>query len=424
MPWRRASALALVLWTGCGGGNNADRYLIDLEAHDEMARPQYALLSWFGGRRAVIDERVPATGQFPASGKKLGTVVVEIDPSLGGDRMVIVRGLRNGTELVSSAQATLSLSAGASRRAVLVLAASLADARDPAPDAGARPPDTMAPVADATSLEAAPTPDAATVPDLSPDITPVPDATSAPDKSAPDTSAPDLSADQRKDPPAGLVGYWSFEDNLGPWKDSSGYANDGTKGNSPYTQGDVPVTNFPNTTSARFNSSDDDYIRVPRTATLEPRAVTVSFWVKRDGSSTLWAEVVDKTYKNNGGPYYISYAVALKPGDWSQVNWETTGHNLASPTGSVPDLTWTHIAGTYDPDGEAPQKRLYINGALVASATRTTAIVYDATRTGDLYFSADSATGTGSSLNGSADDIRIYNRALTAAEVASLAAGN
>ena len=88
----------------------------------------------------------------------------------------------------------------------------------------------------------------------------------------------------------------------------------------------------------------------------------------------------------------------------------------------MPDGTWTHIVGIYDPAGSAPQERLYVNGVLSASATYTEPVVYDTSPTGDVYLGQNGRNQQ--YFAGSIDDVRFYNRALTAAEVHSLYAGD
>jgi hypothetical protein len=71
---------------------------------------------------------------------------------------------------------------------------------------------------------------------------------------------------------------------------------------------------------------------------------------------------------------------------------------------------WTHVAGTYD----GTTLRLYINGVQVASLNQSGAI---ATSTGPLRIGGNSLWGE--FFQGRIDEVRIYNRALTPAEIQS-----
>lgn len=78
----------------------------------------------------------------------------------------------------------------------------------------------------------------------------------------------------------------------------------------------------------------------------------------------------------------------------------------------LPLATWIHVAVTWD----AATKRLYINGAAVVQAPA--AVAFDA---GELLIGADIDNTTVMNWgDGSVDDIRLYSRALSAAEVMAL----
>jgi hypothetical protein len=76
---------------------------------------------------------------------------------------------------------------------------------------------------------------------------------------------------------------------------------------------------------------------------------------------------------------------------------------------------WVHIAGVYD--GKA--WLLYRNGRLEASQTDSTGAVLVRAP----WYVGAASPGNGRYFNGSIDDVRLYDRALTAAGVASLAEG-
>lgn len=171
----------------------------------------------------------------------------------------------------------------------------------------------------------------------------------------------------------------------------------------------------------------DDFVRIARTAALESTAVTVALWIKRNGAQSSWATLVKKTWKNNSAPTYGSWGLQLNPrGEGSDKVAFVTGaapgtHFITSQAEAVPDGTWVHVAGVYDPAGQTPKKRLFVNGALVASADEDRPMLYDATPTGDLYFGQ---SGAGAEyFKGALDDIRVYPRALSDAQVKALCPG-
>jgi hypothetical protein len=96
-------------------------------------------------------------------------------------------------------------------------------------------------------------------------------------------------------------------------------------------------------------------------------------------------------------------------------------YRLYSYTGMVPNETWTHIVGTYDPSASAPQMNLYINGTLASSTTATGAIAYDTAGADDDVLIGSAIVGSASqAFVGVVDDVRIYNRAISPAEVRRL----
>src|SRR5438874_8400922 len=70
--------------------------------------------------------------------------------------------------------------------------------------------------------------------------------------------------------------------------------------------------------------------------------------------------------------------------------------------------TWTHLAGTYD----GATLRFYVNGAQVTSRALTGSIV---SSTAPLRIGGNSVWGE--YFTGAIDDVRVYNRALSATEI-------
>jgi hypothetical protein len=86
--------------------------------------------------------------------------------------------------------------------------------------------------------------------------------------------------------------------------------------------------------------------------------------------------------------------------------WTAGNQNTMAPSALVVNA-WTHLAATYD----GAMVRLYVNGVLVASQAQTTAL---ATGTGTLEIGSNVY---GEGFEGRIDDVRIYSRALTVAEI-------
>ncbi|GAA4575353.1 LamG-like jellyroll fold domain-containing protein [Planotetraspora kaengkrachanensis] len=87
----------------------------------------------------------------------------------------------------------------------------------------------------------------------------------------------------------------------------------------------------------------------------------------------------------------------------------TGSYREVRSTGFLGEGGWTHLASTYD----GKRLRLYINGVL----SRQTSVTGDIrSRGGDLTIGGTSVWG-GGSFEGTLDEVRIYNKALTAAQI-------
>ncbi|HEY0712092.1 MAG TPA: hypothetical protein VGF45_05425, partial [Polyangia bacterium] len=143
----------------------------------------------------------------------------------------------------------------------------------------------------------------------------------------------------------GLIGYWKLDENSGTsMADVSGHGHTGTLYNTPtWTTG--PTYQFANTSAMTFDGTNQ-YARVTRTTALEPTAVSVSLWLKRNGAQSQYAKILSKSYNNNGSAPYASYEIQLNnSGSDSGMIGFQTGHTgsavdtVNSTAGAAADLT-------------------------------------------------------------------------------------
>jgi hypothetical protein len=138
------------------------------------------------------------------------------------------------------------------------------------------------------------------------------------------------------------------------------------------------------------------------------RSFTLSAWIYRRSNSG-WQIIAAKPYgTGHSWPYF----------DWSLHVENSTGRIVAFlgcevwqrvSNSSVPLNAWTHVAVTYD----GSRIRHYLNGAL----DRTTAVTCSVTNTNSRPIRIG-ANGAGNEVfNGRLDDVRIYNRPLSATEI-------
>lgn len=158
----------------------------------------------------------------------------------------------------------------------------------------------------------------------------------------------------------------------------------------------------------------DDYVSIPYNAITRPERLTVMAWVEKDD----WTEnnPVDKNGHIISCGQSGGYGLVVMPdGTVSFQPYINGGYRVA--TTSSPPTKGTHfICGTYD----GQYIRLYIDGELAAETTYSGSISYAYNNALMIGANPDSTTGTdaGYFFEGSVSHVSIWNRALTAGEIA------
>jgi hypothetical protein len=209
-----------------------------------------------------------------------------------------------------------------------------------------------------------------------------------------------VNVDNSAAPPPGLVAGYGFNEGGGTTvADASGNGNAGTVEGAAW----VPIGRMGG--AMEFDSAND-WVRVPDANSLDVTRVTVSAWIKPKLIAGRWRSVLFK--ERAGGISYGLYAHNTRTNQPSAEIWTTAA--TAVPGGSqVTDGQWTHLAMTYD----GAFARLYVNGVQVGQAART----------GNLFVSdgamriGNNAIWTNEFFDGVIDEVRVYNRALDAAEI-------
>jgi hypothetical protein len=173
---------------------------------------------------------------------------------------------------------------------------------------------------------------------------------------------------------------------------------------------DVPATiKFTNTQSLSFDGVND-YVSLTDSSTLSPSSqITMSAWVK---PTEITGERRDIIYGSLG--YFMGINANGKAtsyihnGVWKQAE---------QTTGTTPQLNqWSLITATYD----GSTLRTYVNGVSVGSSAVSGQISNPTRITIGQVFNG----GGTERFKGLIDDVRIYPRALTQAEITTLAQGN
>jgi len=199
----------------------------------------------------------------------------------------------------------------------------------------------------------------------------------------------------------GLVAAYSFnEGSGGVVADASGHGLTGTiTGASWTTQGRFGNALSFNGTSAMVTVASNALLNMTTAMTLEA-------WVFPTAQGTLWRNVIIK--ERPGGEVYNLYSNVDTSVPTVYVDPTPTTWLDARGTTQLPLNAWTHLAATYD----GTMLRLYVNAVQVGSRPVSGALV---TSTGALRIGGNSIWGE--FFQGTIDEIRIYNRALTQGEI-------
>ncbi len=202
----------------------------------------------------------------------------------------------------------------------------------------------------------------------------------------------------------GLVGYWSFDEGTGTTAyDYSGNSNTGTLTNGPTWQ---TSANCKKGGCLSFDGVDD-YVGAPSTSALNFTAngtFSISVWVKPNTLASAWRRgiIVQENYLNSG--YRFGFSNGGQPLFWTGQSGGTLELNSSQ---NLIINEWNHLTVAYNNQ----QAFIYVNGLQAGNASGTYAAGLNPTRLGYLvseYFS------------GIFDDIRIYNRALSADEISAI----
>jgi len=204
---------------------------------------------------------------------------------------------------------------------------------------------------------------------------------------------------------ASLVGRWNLDEGSGTTVfDSSGYDNHGTFHSNPeWITGQLGG-------ALKFDGLDD-YVEIQDAEELNPENFTIAFWVNPIDMDRVQITIAKKTQTNVGGYSFNITSIAVGSRHWIQINgaW-------ANVTFSYVQGVWQHVAVTYD--GTAIKGHL--NGQLMATTEAPGSLDNDS---GVLRFGAEPRDTVSSYYNGLLDDVQMYDRALTEAEIQQVMKG-
>jgi hypothetical protein len=199
----------------------------------------------------------------------------------------------------------------------------------------------------------------------------------------------------------GPVLHLKFDESSGTTAfDSSGFGNNGNLMNGPtWTSGKIG--------NALSFDGTDDYVEIPGTALNIYNSITVSAWINPivvNAEMEIVCKAAQTTYTGYEFGFNASGELRFRINPLS-----STFANRLSSGAAITRNTWQHVAATYD----GTTISFYKNGALINSVPAL----------GNLYPTTENlVVGIYAYLNtykflGSMDDLRIYNRSLSASEI-------
>ncbi|WP_138991650.1 LamG-like jellyroll fold domain-containing protein [Larkinella sp. C7] len=217
---------------------------------------------------------------------------------------------------------------------------------------------------------------------------------------------------------SGLVAYYPLDGNA---NDFAG-TNHGKLVNQPPSTTDRK--DAPN--SAVFLDGDNDFVEIPDHPVLRfTNAMTVSFWVKPTGTVSQPMQLLVKSRYTGGDEQYgisirplagnssnhvLNVDVKQNSNCISGAGWENASYTVAQWLNN-----WHHVVGVY----EGRSLKLYLDGKLVASRENLPISNIDNCPGGDVRLGLLSQAFP-NKFQGSVDELRFYNRALTLVDVQSL----
>ncbi|MEX0642954.1 MAG: LamG domain-containing protein [Pirellulales bacterium] len=199
----------------------------------------------------------------------------------------------------------------------------------------------------------------------------------------------------------GFIGNWNLAETSGTTAaDSSPFAANGA------VNGGANWTTRCNGAGAFDFNGTSQYISIPNASHLQPgQMLSVAAWIKPD-SFGAGSEVDTILRKGEDNPN--NYQLALADGKVALHLDENDDDGTRSTT-TLSAGQWYHVIGTWD----GVTARVYVNGLLETSAARSGTIGTD---TRPLYIGGRSGTDL---FDGQIQDVRLYNRPLTNAEIAN-----
>ncbi|MDP3724574.1 MAG: DUF2341 domain-containing protein, partial [bacterium] len=209
----------------------------------------------------------------------------------------------------------------------------------------------------------------------------------------------------------GLVGYWKLDES-GSALSAKDYSEGGNNGgarnwtSTNWTTGQI--------SNAGALNGTNEYIEVPNNNSFNVSSLTMSAWI-RVAAFPSTGEYPSIISRHNGGPTNAGYTLQISgtSGEAQKIRVAIGDGDFQAAVSStnVAANVWYHVAGTFD----GTTMTIFVNGVSENTATNGLTNYSNVLQVG---YSPGNISGD-DYFNGLIDDVKIYNRALSANEIAS-----
>lgn len=222
-----------------------------------------------------------------------------------------------------------------------------------------------------------------------------------------DTTAADAAPDAGL--PAGLVAWYPLDDQS--FRDS-------VSSQTGTCFGTCPVVGPGHIGQGLVFDGASDCVGFPDDGRFDLAQLTVAVWANQSAAAgvngdTQVAKRVDVTGNVRDSWQLEDYSDGTQA--FTSNSGTTSNDQLDSAAGLVTLGVWHHLAISFD----GTTRKLYVDGALRVEAGGTASFAYDSHA---VTLGCDDNAGVSEAYAGTLDELEIYNRALTDAEIAALAA--
>lgn len=216
---------------------------------------------------------------------------------------------------------------------------------------------------------------------------------------------------------SGLVGYWTMDGQDTNWgtnttNDRSGNSNTGTMTNMATTTSPVPGV----AGQGMYFDGINDLINVDQVDLYDNiPTISVSLWFKINQLSSVKGENQVLIRKRHSSTPFSSWIMRLSSSNdklgFVVINSSATTVTEESDS-ALETRRWYHAVGVYD----GSNMTLYMDGIVASSPSSQTGTIYNSNST--LFIGATDVSLL--RTNGTIDEVRVYNRVLSQAEITEL----